>query len=133
MLTDKMKRNIRNIVKRGFDSHSRVPAIHSRIIERGNARARFAAMAENGMVAICRSGMDCDCTQYSSVRIVPVPVSIVAWLREEDEHNNWLDGPESMWLDKPSNHDNEESYASADRAMEAYEDGHPSVVYWGSL
>ena len=133
MLSEKIKRNLKKIVKMGHDSHSRVPAIHSRITERGNARARFAAMAENGLVAICRSGMDCDCTQYSSVRIEPVPVSIVAWLKAEDEHNQWLDGPESMWIDAPSSHDNEDRYASADRALEAYEDGHSSVVYWGSL
>jgi hypothetical protein len=133
MLSEKIKRNLKKIVKMGQDRNLRVPAIHSRIMERGNARARFTAMAENGLVAICRSGMDCDSTQYSSVHIVPVPVSIIAWLKDEDDHNQWLDGPESMWIDAPSAHDNEDRYASADRALEAYEDGHPSTVYWGSL
>jgi len=132
MFSKEVKRKFRQFVKNYSAMPKRSPNLHCRITERGNARAVMAARAENGMIAICRSGMDCDCVQYASVRIVPVPVSIVAWLKEEDEHNQWLDGPESMWIDQPSQHDDEESYRSADRALEAYEDGR-STVYWGDL
>lgn len=83
------------------------------------------------MIAVMRSGMDCDCTQYSSVRHVEAPKSILKFIRDEEEHREYLDGPESVSYGKPS--DNEPDYRSADRAMEAYENGHPSRVEWGPL
>jgi hypothetical protein len=95
-------------------------------------RQHIDACTEDGKIAVCRSGMDCDCTQYASVRIVPAPLSVLAWVKAEDEHQRWLDGHESTWIDKPSSHDGE-SYRSADRALEAYEDGRPSTIYWGDL
>lgn len=128
MFTKKIKRQLRQFVKAYYAMPQRSANLHCRITERGNARAVIAAKAENGMIAICRSGMDCDCTRYSSVRIEPVPVSIVAWLKNEDEHNAYLDGPESMWIDPPSAHDNQNSHESRDLALEAYENGHPHFI-----
>ena len=107
----------------------RLPRVDHLINERAQWRAHIDANTEGGMVALCRSGMDCDCSKYWDVRIVPAPVSVVAWLRELDNHCQWLDGPESTWFDKPSNHPEGDEHESRDLALEAFEDGHPHVVY----
>jgi len=93
--------------------------------------ARWERCVENGMIAVIREGMDCDCSQYKHVTHIPVPVSVVAYERQEDEHREWLDGPESCYFGKPS--DYPEYHASADLALEAYEDGHPGYVIPHSL
>lgn len=101
------------------------------INERAGWDAAFKRNAEDGVVALRRSGMDCDCTQYVHVTHMEVPVSLFAFVRGEEEHRQWLDGPESTTIGRPSEYP--ERHASADRALEAYEDGHPNVVYWGDL
>jgi hypothetical protein len=102
-----------------------------RINERAELAAQFRDKAEDGMVAIVRSGMDCDCTQYRTAVHIPVPLSVFAFQKGEEDHREWLDGPESMWIAKPS--DEPRMRKSRDRALEAYEDGHPHVVYYGDI
>lgn len=87
---------------------------------------RFIKNSENGIIAICRSGMDCDCTQYRTVTHMATPVSLMAWVRDEDSNREWLDGPETTWVAKPS--DEPEGSLYSDRAMAAHEDGHPGRV-----
>jgi hypothetical protein len=99
---------------------------------RANLVTALDAATENGRVAICRSGMDCDSVQYSSEDVIDRPRNIIAFLKAEGEHERWLDGPESTWFDKPSNVD-DGHYASRDRALEAFEDGHPYSVRMGAL
>jgi hypothetical protein len=101
------------------------------INERAWLADTFQAKAENGMVAIVREGMDCDCTQYRTVVHIPVPLSVFAFQKGEEDHREWLDGPESMWIAKPS--EEPRGHKSRDRALEAYEDGHPHVVYYGDI
>lgn len=116
---------------RDWPTQHSIAAVHHQINERAQWEARFRRSQENGRVALIRSGMDCDCTQYYRVSHIDVPTSLVAWVRNEDHHQEWLDGPESTSIGKPS--ENPERYASADRALEAYEDGHPHRVSWGPL
>jgi hypothetical protein len=130
-MTPEMKKIVKRIVRDGNPPRGRTRNVDHRINERAGWQDAFERNAEQGYVAICRSGMDCDCTQYADTRHMPVPVSLVAWVKGENEHQHWLDGPESTWVGKPS--DYPARHASADRALEAYEDGHPSVVYWGDL
>jgi len=62
----------------------------------------MADVAENGMVCIYRSGRDCDGVHYTSSTHIPVPVSIIEWIKSEDDHASWLDGPESTLICRPS-------------------------------
>jgi hypothetical protein len=133
MLTPTEKHAIRKAFRMYRDRPTpRVAAIHTTINDRAYWRDAFDYYAEDGQVVVCRSGMDCDCTQYASRHRIAVPVSIVAWWKDEEEHRAYLDGPESMWLERPEP-DHEDTYRSADRALEAYENGHPGTVYWGDL
>jgi hypothetical protein len=93
-------------------------------------KERWENFAEDGMIAVIREGMDCDCVQYRTVRHIPVP-SLAAWLKAEDENQQWLDGPESHYFGRPSDYPIE--HVTRDRALEAYEDGHPGYVTWGDL
>lgn len=77
-------------------------------------------------------GVDCDCTQYASTCHRQVAtLCLFAFQRAEHNHREWLDGPESMWFADPI--EEPERHASADRALEAYEDGHPHRISWGPL
>lgn len=107
----------------------RLPAVDFTINERAQWKAQLDASTEGGRVAVCRSGMDCDCTKYFDVRITEAPASIVAWLRDHERHCEWLDGPESTWFDRPSNFVEGDCHESRDLILEAFEDGHPHVVY----
>lgn len=128
-VTKEMRRVLRTIAKNGTNTKERW--INIKINERAAIKARWNAVSENGMIAVCRSGMDCDCTQYAHVSHVAVPLSVFQWMIDEDEHRQWLDGPESTWFAKPS--DYPQMYRSSDRALEAYEEGHISTVTWTDL
>lgn len=86
------------------------------LAERALMLARIQDCTEDGRIAVCRRGHDCDHSHYNSVRIEDAPRSFFAWLKAEEEHRAYLDGPESMWLDKPSNV--EEGYECRDVAAE---------------
>ena len=116
-----------------FERIKQLAGIHYTINERAEWRRAFEARQEGGKVAVVRSGMDCDCTQYKRVTIIDTPSSVVEWLDEEWKHREWLDGPESVWLEPPSWWPDGNHYASRDRALEAFEDGHPHRVTWGEL
>jgi len=107
--------------------------VHWSINERAEWRRAFSKFEEGGKVAFVRSGMDCDSTQYFDVHFIDVPVNLVDWVKSEEERRYWLDGPERAWLEKPSAFPDGEEHRSADRALEAFEDGHPHSVRWGSL
>lgn len=106
--------------------------VHARINERAAFADRFAAVQIGGKVGYIVSGMDCDCTQYHREGIMDVPASLVAFVKDLDEHYQWLDGPESTYYVRPDEVEDGLS-KSADRALEAFEDGHPGTVYWGDL
>lgn len=83
---------------------------------------------ENGKIAIVTSGMDCDGIRYSGqvhlVDAIPVIVN-----HNIEEANKWADGPIYHYIMKPSEA-KEIEYSSRDLGMEAFEDGHPSVIYY---
>lgn len=82
---------------------------------------------EDGMVAVVWSGMDCDCVRYSgNAYIIPSD-----WRSIMDHINStyeWADGPCHYYFEKPSVAE-QIHRQSRDLAMEAFEDGHPHVVY----
>lgn len=79
----------------------------------------------DGMVCRYESGMDCDCVQFAYERNIPAP-TVIEFERDRDSAYEWADGPLHIGIGEPV--DEPESH-SRDLAMEAYEDGHPHVVY----
>ena len=68
---------------------------------KAKVKARFEDCAENGKIAVFRSGRDCDGVSYIHVDHIDVP-GVAEWLRDEDEHARWLDGPENVSIFRPS-------------------------------
>lgn len=104
-------------------------------------RARFDLTAENagwretldrcwrdGKIGVVVSGMDCDCSAYSRQYTVAMPNSVQAIKRWFYDHCDALDGPETQRFVRPDQVDKTQNW-SRDLALEAFEEGHPHVVY----
>lgn len=101
--------------------------LHRRINERAALAARIASCAENGVVSIHESGMDCDCVTFSGILRHAVPATLYAVNKEMCDAQQWADGPLHLTVISPSEAKGVE-YKSRDNVMEAYEDGHPHSV-----
>jgi hypothetical protein len=90
-------------------------------------RAALDANIEDGKIALYVDGRDCDGVQYSRSYVMDAWKSVAAFKQWDEERINWLDGPESITLGKPSEFVpiNE----SRDLVAEAFENGHPHVIY----
>jgi hypothetical protein len=84
--------------------HGSWRSFHDPLRHRARIRSRIDACTQDGMIAIHRSGRDCDGVHSWSVTHIPAPVSVLAFLKAEDEHNSWLDGPETMSIVTPRDH-----------------------------
>ena len=122
----------RDMRRSGFElvnaaASRRLSRVHIEINDRAALAARFAAVVEHGRIGYIVEGMDCDGTQYRREGTMPLPASLVAFVRERDEAASWLDGPESTIYVRPAKV--RPGYrASRDRALEAFEDGHPHYL-----
>jgi hypothetical protein len=99
-LTRRMKRFLKRVVVENH--HPETPLIHGIINRRAEIVAAWKYYAVGGRIDIHREGRDCDHTAYHSVYSIDVPISVVAWVRDEAEHRSWLDGPERVWFAAPS-------------------------------
>ncbi len=82
-------------------------------------------LAEGGQIAVIESGRDCDGVRYWGRRhLIEATVQAVDALH--DRLANWADGPFSLALARPSE---PVEYGSRDLAAEAFENGHPHVIY----
>lgn len=108
-------------------SGRRIADVHYGINARTYYRDVLDTYAVDGKIGVHRSGMDCDCTQYSRSYITEAHTGAFAFCMEEMKHEQYLDGPESTRFSLPE-HTIVES-KSLDLALRAYEDGHPSTVY----
>jgi len=97
------------------------------LAERAKLAQRVRDAAEDGMVVLVRNGTDCDGVRYSGVTR---PVKAVPYLvhREIEKDYEYADGPMSIGVVSPSAA-REIEYESRDMVMEAFEDGHPHVLY----
>jgi hypothetical protein len=86
----------------------------------------IAKYQQDGKVAIVESGMDCDGVQYWG-RACVVPAHVMFVMQWEENTEKWADGPFNWHLASP---EEEIEYGSRDRGMEAFEDGHPHVIYY---
>ncbi len=76
------------------------------------------------VVALICSSRDCDMCEGTTRRLVEAKVSAVE--RAMDRDFEWAEGPVRHWIQRPSDAFEAES---RDRALEAFEDGHPHVIY----
>lgn len=104
--------------------------VDNRINERAALLARIQDIQEDGVIAIVRSGIDCDGSQYTRTIHCTMP-HMMKFQMLEDQHYDSLDGVESTHFGRPSEYPRE--YKSRDLAMEAYENGHPSLLIPGAL
>lgn len=91
-------------------------------------KAQFYCDLETGraMMAVEVAGMDCDCSQFSYLTYIPA--TRAEYEREAQSLYDWADGPLSVSPVPAGEVDNFKAY-SRDLALEAFEDGHPHVVY----
>jgi hypothetical protein len=89
--------------------------------------AAIAAKAENGKVLVVESGRDCDGVQYwGNTRTIAA--SVMSFIAFEKHTAKWADGPFYLDIERPSA-ENGICAGSRDLGMEAFEDGHPHVLY----
>lgn len=99
----------------------------SRIGQRALLARKIELVARNGWVGFNTHQMDCDCASWSHFENIPASVAAVD--REIDRLYANAEGPASFWLSEPDSLP-EGSYNERDHALEAFENGHPHVVYF---
>jgi hypothetical protein len=87
----------------------------------------IAAKAEDGMVLVVESGRDCDGVQYWG-RTSTIPAAVMSFIALETHTAKWADGPFRLDIERPSMEKGIDA-GSRDLGMEAFEDGHPHVLY----
>lgn len=97
-----------------------------------NERAKYSRIIKNkivgGKVGLITSGMDCDCAafEYASVVDATSIARIVARIHEAYDN---AEGPLNFRFVTPNEAKQYQGY-SRDLALEAFEEGHPHVVYY---
>ena len=112
---------------RGNRPGVRVAGIHHTINRRADIAARLAQLGDR--VVMVESGMDCDCAYGVHWREIESR-SLVAIDRDVERIFDYAEGPTSVQL---VNLDEAPEPYTRDLALEAFEDGHPHVVYPPSI
>jgi len=97
------------------------------LAERAKKAALISELAEGGKIALVESGMDCDGVKYDGAVSI-ITANLVAVEAEINRRYEWADGPCFFGLESPSVAERIR-YNSRDLALEAFEDGHPHVLY----
>lgn len=129
MISRKQWKRIAKIaLQEGAGPRGQTRPIDYTINDRATWKAAIGRATVGGKVGVIVSGMDCDCCKYWRESVVDAPPSVVAWLRGYEHHCSYLDGPETLSFVTPDKV--QDGYSeSRDLALEAFEDGHPHVVY----
>ena len=93
--------------------------------ERLSLSRRIAALSDNNLIGIAYSGMDCDCSSFSSA--TTVKANVMAVIKWSNDFESGAEGPQSWWLITPEEAD-DTPYTSRDLALEAFENGHPHFI-----
>ena len=83
---------------------------------------------DDGKIGVITTSIDCDCTRGYYERVVEMPNCVAAIKRHANDFYDNLEGPGSMRFVHWSSIDRSRSN-TRDLALEAFEDGHPHVVY----
>jgi len=95
-LSPQIRRSLKRIVKRGLEYRT------DPLAERAALKAKIIASTENGLVAYCGAGTDCDGYRWHGCSLIPAPVSVFAFERELDHAYSYLDGPGWYGVASPS-------------------------------
>lgn len=123
--TKRVKRLLKTCFKRVIELKSHNWSV---VEENADYRRVLDKCWANGKIGVAVSGMDCDCTQYARQYTIEIPNSVAALKRWDYKRQEWLDGPENVRFIHPDKVDPSQNF-SRDLALEAYENGHPHVVY----
>lgn len=94
------------------------------LARRASFVAHVRSVERGGMVGVRDTGMDCDCSRWERHYNRPaVPRQLEAMMERGYEE---AEGPQAFCIIPPVE---EEACTSRDLALEAYENGHPHVVY----
>ena len=129
-MLDKTERKIKRLIRRAMsriarDTRYQVPFDW---LERRAERAeRMRALSEGGDVAIVHGSRDCDGVRVDGcVTIIRAhPLALEKWEALQDK---WADGPWWASLARPSDVATLRP-TSRDLTLEAFENGHPHVIY----
>jgi hypothetical protein len=128
IFTNKVKRAFRRGMRDLIEE--RGPRNYRAAVCDENARLR-AILNDNqrdGKIGFVRSGMDCDCTKYYSERVMDGFSSVAAFKKWRSDYHDSLEGPDHSYFVSPDKITPQSH--TRDLAAEAFEDGHPHVVYY---
>lgn len=120
MITNKVRRLIKQMNK----LRSQAPDY---LAKRERLYQRIDSMTENGHVGLHIDAIDCDCAHYTRAWSIPM-TSHRAVLREIERAYDDAEGMMTVSVVTPQFADTHE-WTSRDLALEAFEEGHPHVVY----
>ena len=98
-----------------------------RLVEKENIISHIKSKTENGKVAVVWSGVDADCVSWGN-RVDIVSSSYLQIEKMLNDVYEWSEGSIDFYYEKPSIAE-KLTETSRDLAMEAFENGHPHVVY----
>jgi len=107
-----------------FMADRRLPGIHYRINERHQLASCLREATWGGVVACHVSGTDCDGGRYHYSTNRRVGSVMAEWMDAEQQYAH-ADGMMQIWYTKPC----KPVRYSRDLGLEAWEDGHPHVLY----
>ena len=98
------------------------------LASKDDLRKYIDSRTEDNQVAIMMSGIDCDGVEWSNAPSIMDNPSVQKIMKFEREYYEYVDGSKNWGLCKPSTVVGVRS-TSRDLATEAYENGHPHVLY----
>lgn len=118
-------------LKLALDLHRVTPKTRLETLRERQAlkRAILERALPDGTMRVEESGMDCDCVKYWG-RLHTIYATAEAFDALMDEIRAYADGPFNLRVLRIGE---EVEAGSRDLVMEAYEDGHPHVVYGGVI
>jgi len=118
-----MPRNlfIRNLLEM---HHGNLQHARDRRLARLHWLDQIKTLAEDGQIALCSWSRDCDMCEGTTRTVMPADAKLIDERMDRDYAG--AEGPMNHWLQRVSAP--YEGYFR-DRALEAYEDGHPHVIY----
>jgi len=108
--------------------YKHVSWVHARINHRVNLKRTLQQEGRSGRIRVWTQSVDCDMAQRTTQSTIPTYKSVMEmWLVVENFYSG-LEGYGNIVFSEP-NEEDEDFSQSRDLALEAYEDGHPHVVY----
>ena len=110
--------------KLGYEA--RTAWLHEEINMKARIEAEILENARDGEVPVLMWGRDCDMCESTSARLIPANVRAFLDMRRDMIEN--AEGPCSLEVISWRDYEKFEP-SFRDRALEAFEDGHPGVIY----